>query len=283
MIIYDLFTYARNLFKTHDKEVDNGDVKRILEHILCKENYAELFLIRDLKITSEQFVDFKKAVQRRLYSEPIAYIVGNKSFWKHTFKVNKSVLIPRPESELIIENALQEFDCEKKIKILDLGTGSGCLAASLQYEFFNASVTATDISNEALKVAQQNITSLLDQKSISLVQGDWFCPLPMKEKFDLIVANPPYVSVREWTGLQSDVSLFEPRIALTDESSGLSCYRTIISEAHSYLKDRGILILEIGISQEEDVCKMLQANGFKMKVRKDLNGISRTIVAQKTS
>ena len=240
-----LYSYARRLANEAWNDNFINDVKKLLAFILKIDNAEELPLHRNKTISIKQFTQFKKILKRKIDSEPIAYITGKKSFWKHDFIVNKNVLIPRPETELIIETALTKFDIYAKLKILDLGTGCGCLAISLQHEFINAQVEAIDISKKALAVTQQNINKF-NLEDIKLHHGNWFEPLENSKKFHLIVANPPYISINDWHNLDKNVLSYEPKIALTDYDDGLLHYQNIISQAANYMTQTGILILEIG-------------------------------------
>jgi release factor glutamine methyltransferase len=279
MNVGDLYTYAQDLFQTAQKQNYTGDIKKLISHILIVNNPEELPLLKEQQITDNQFTKCKELLQRRLNDEPIAYIIGKKAFWKHDFLVNKAVLIPRPETELIIETALTKFNRHKKLKILDLGTGSGCLAISLKHEFSNAEVIGIDISKSALAVAQQNIKNL-QQKKIKLLHGDWFSPLKNSEKFDLIVSNPPYIDINDWEKLENNVAKFEPKGALTDYNNGLKHYQHIITHAPNYLRKASTLLLEIGFNQQNEVCKILKNNNFKFQVHLDLNKVPRMIEAE---
>jgi len=278
MNVGDLYIYAQNIFLQAKKQNYANDIKILISYALKIDNPEKLPLLKAQTITSNQFAECKKIIQRRLHNEPVAYIVGTKPFWKHDFFVNESVLIPRPETELIIETALTKIDVHKKIKILDLGTGSGCLAVSLKYEFVNSEIICTDISKSALIVAQRNIENL-HQKDIKLYLGNWFSPLKKSDKFDLIVSNPPYININDWAKLDYNVANFEPKGALTDYSNGLTHYQHIITNAQNHLAKNGILLLEIGFNQQKDISAILTNNHFKFKVHLDLNRIPRTIEA----
>ena len=168
---------------------------------------------------------FQSAFERRIKMEPLAKIFNEKYFWKYRFIVNKNVLDPRPETELIIESVKKNFQNKnKKLKIIDLGTGSGCLAISLAMEFKNSFITATDISKSALNVAKKNSKKFNVCKQIKFNYCDWF---ETKESFDVIVSNPPYLTDNEYNNLSKEIKLYEPKIALRGGEDGLTCFREI--------------------------------------------------------
>lgn len=279
MNVGDLYAYARNLFQTAQKLDYISDIKKLISYVLKVNNSEELPLLKEQRITENQLNNCKELLQRRLSDEPIAYIIGYKSFWKYDFIVDRAVLIPRPETELIIETALTKFNKYAKLRILDLGIGSGCIAISLKHEFPNVEVIGIDISKSALTVAQKNIINLR-QKDIKLLHGNWFSPLKNSDKFDLVVSNPPYIDIDTWNKLDNNVSKFEPKVALTDFDNGLKHYQHIITHAPHYLRKNSTLFLEIGINQKNKVCKILQSNNFTFQVHLDLKKIPRLIEAE---
>lgn len=190
---------------------------------------------------------FRKMVTRREEREPVAYIVGEKEFWSRSFAVTPDVLIPRPETEHLIEAALQLLpDRNVNYRFCDIGTGSGCIAVTLACEFPQSSVLMTDISEKALAVAQGNAARHGVDSRIEARVGDIFSPLKKGEAFDLIISNPPYVSREETRGLEPELA-FEPGNALTDGEDGLRYLRTLAEEAGAWLKPDGCLIVETGL------------------------------------
>lgn len=223
------------------------------------------------------YSEFQTLLQRRLNREPLAYILGVKSFWKHEFVVTSDVLVPRPETEHLIEQVLEHLPQQSGEYILtDIGTGSGCIAVSLAKEYPMSEVVACDISHEALAVAKTNAENIGVVERMSFYQGDLYLALPAGSKFDVIVSNPPYVSKVEMFGLEAELS-FEPRFALTDEASGLTLLDKLLQDAHLYLKDDGLLILESGL------CGMPNAPDTMIKVKDyfDLAGNFRGTVFRK--
>ncbi|WP_038249634.1 peptide chain release factor N(5)-glutamine methyltransferase [Ghiorsea bivora] len=219
---------------------------------------------------------FNVMLKRRLNREPLAYILGKKAFWKHDFVVSKDVLVPRPETEHLIEIVLKYRPQQgESLQICDIGTGSGCIAVTLVDEYENSHVTACDISDAALSIARENAKQIGVYDRMTFYQGDLYQALPDGSKFDVIVSNPPYVSQDEMHDLEAELS-FEPRFALTDESSGLTLLDTLLKDAHLYLKDNGLLVLESGLCGMPDTPNMLN----KLEDYHDLAGNFRGSVFQ---
>ncbi len=223
---------------------------------------------------SEELVDeniLSQILQRRLDGEPIAYIIGVKEFWGMDFKVTKDTLIPRPETELIIEKSLELFPKDSNMEILDLGTGTGCILISLLSEFANAKGIGVDISSKAIELATQNAKG-----RVEFIQCNWFEKIGEK-KFDLIVSNPPYISRAET--LIKSVEQYEPHSALFAEDNGYECYETIAKDLKKHLKKNGRAIFEFGHGQASTISKIFSSNGFIInEICKDLAGIQRCII-----
>jgi release factor glutamine methyltransferase len=219
---------------------------------------------------------FDRLVTRRAAREPLSHLLGYRDFYKHRFDVSPDVLDPRPDTETLVEVALgTTFD-----RVLDLGTGSGCILLSLIAERRSAMGVGTDLSDAALGVAARNAEKLGIAHQVSFIASDWFAAVD--GSFDLIVSNPPYIAVDEMGGLQPEVREYEPRMALTDEGDGLACYRTIIADAPAYLAKRGHLMVEIGPTQAGVVTAMMVAEGFaEIRVVQDLDGRDRVVSGQK--
>jgi len=221
---------------------------------------AELMLIEawgvsqtDLIIRAKEEVpedvisQFNQLLERRLNREPLAYILGKKAFWKDEFIVSEDVLVPRPETEHLIEMVLKyRPNQQQNYMMADIGTGSGCIAVTLAKEYANSEVIACDISDKALKVAQYNAERLGVVERMAFYQGDLYQALPRGSQFDVIVSNPPYVSQDEMDGLEAELS-FEPRFALTDEADGLTLLEKLLHDAYMHLKVGGLLVLESGL------------------------------------
>jgi release factor glutamine methyltransferase len=220
---------------------------------------------------------FDALIARRVRREPVAQIVGHREFWGLEFEVTRDVLIPRPETELIVEEAI-DFSRESAWRTgLDMGTGSGCIAVAIAHALPGAYVIATDCSGAALAVAQRNAARHGVADRVALVATDLMAGVA--GPFDVIVSNPPYVPERQSPTLQPEVVHFEPRRALFAGADGLTVIRRLLNEAHSCLAPHGRLIVEFGLGQEEDFLRLATGAGWKaVRIREDLQGIPRTAV-----
>jgi release factor glutamine methyltransferase len=243
----------------------------------------EFYKNPDKTISQMQLDAYRNLLARRLQWEPVAYITGRKEFWSFTLEVNNSVLIPRPDTEIIVEEALDV--CRNftslDMRILDIGTGSGAIALALASEIDGAKVMATDISAAALALAQKNAAALGLKERIDFRQGNLF--EPVDGLFDIIVSNPPYIAANDYEELPVSVKDFEPSEALLAGVSGLEFYEKLIYSAAAYLKKNGWLLLEIGAKQEAGVRSILEVSGFytSIKMRRDYAGLSRVIKARR--
>jgi len=233
----------------------------------------------EMIIAEEKLAEFRALLARRLQWEPVAYITGRKNFWTFTLEVNRDVLIPRPDTEIIVEEALdvsRKMD-EAAIRILDIGTGSGAIALALAQEIPTARVMATDVSPAALALARKNARSLNLDDRIDFLQGDLF--EPVKGEFDIIVSNPPYIPDAEYAELPAGVKDYEPRMALWAGKNGLEFYERLICQASGYLRKNGWLLLEIGAKQENQVRGLMEETGSYegIVMRRDYAGLPRVI------
>ena len=234
------------------------------------------------KINDEVLEKFNYYLKLRKQYRPIAYILGFKDFWKYKFQVDKNVLIPRPETEIIIEQALKNLPKLSKKNILDIGTGSGCIIISIIKERENCKATAIDKSLKALKVAKLNAEMHHVQKKIKFLNID--VDKYLANKYDLIVSNPPYIKDIEILSLDKDVKLNEPKLALSGGKSGLNKVFKVIKKSEKLLKTKGKLILEIGEKQSKEVKKFLIKNNFnQIQVFKDLSRKDRCIIGTKAN
>jgi release factor glutamine methyltransferase len=219
---------------------------------------------------------FLDKIAQRATRMPMSQVLGYRDFYKHRFIVTGDVLDPRPDTETLIEAALQV----PFARVLDLGTGSGCILLSLLADRLDANGLGTDLSHAALGVARQNAVALDLADRACLIQSDWFSNVT--GLFDLIVSNPPYIAAVEMADLQPEVRLFEPRCALTDDADGLSAYRSIAQTAGDYLTPHGHLMFEIGPTQGDAVSAMLRSAGFNgVQVIPDLDGRDRVVAGKK--
>lgn len=251
------------------------DARRLMSHTLEISLDRLNLMVRD-EITAEQSARFQSYVNARSNHQPVAQIIGKRSFWGRDFLVTQDVLDPRPETETIIAAVL---DTPAPKTMLDLGTGSGCIALTLLAEIADLSAVASDISNAALAVAGKNAGNLGLLPRVQFVKSNWFENL--SGTYDLIVANPPYISGDEMTGLSNDVKNWEPRIALTPGGDGLDSYRAISRGLSGYLNPGGQAFFEIGHAQSEAVLRIFSAQAWQnVKVLPDMNGHARVVVVR---
>ncbi len=231
------------------------------------------------ELVSDQMVDARtidrinSIVQERITGRPLWYCIGDTDFYGYKIKVDERVLIPRPETELLVEKAIKEIDSNKKV--LDLCTGSGAIAIAIKKET-NAEVYAIDVSGQALDLAKEN-AKLLDA-DITFIESDLFSALDNGQKFDLIVSNPPYIPCEDILSLQKEVKDFEPRLALDGGKDGLDFYRAIASSCKNYLSEKGIILLECGIDQANEIAKLF-SHFTKVEIIKDYENIDRIVKA----
>jgi release factor glutamine methyltransferase len=255
----------------------------LMAHVLEKDR---TFIIShaDERLETERLEKFRSFVQRRALGEPQQYITGYQDFFGLKFKVTPDVLIPRPETELLVEAALAFIpsDASRETLICDVGTGSGCIPIAILNSRFRARAVAIDISEAAIEVAQANASRYQMLDRISFVVSDCFDRLDHHEKFDLIVSNPPYVSAAALAGLQREVRDHEPVLALSPGGDGLSVIRRLIGESPLYLKDGGYLIFEIGFDQGESVRQLVDPRLWQVvEIKPDLQGIPRIVALQR--
>ena len=249
---------------------DVEDASKLLGLAINK-TQEQLFANLDYALNSSEFKKFFSLVDERKNGKPFAYIKGSQGFYEHEFLVSPSTLIPRPETELLIDIAIDSLDSEKKIKVLDLGTGSGIIAITLSQQCPKWDVSASDQSSKALTLAKLNA-----KRPINFYCGSWFEPLP-KIKFDLIVSNPPYISKKD--PHLKDLR-FEPMEALVSGNDGLEDIRLIISQSPQYLNTGGLLLLEHGYDQKDRIVDLMKESFKSVRTFTDLNKIDRAILAE---
>ena len=247
---------------------------------VLKKNRQDLLLNLSQTVSKKDFLKYSNLIHRRSNNEPVAYILNKKEFWSKFFNVTKDTLIPRPETELMVDKLIKRYKNKKNISILDIGTGSGCIIISLLSELNNSFGVGIDISHRAINIAKKNaINHCIDTKikflNISLTRY-------FNKKYDLIVSNPPYISKREFKYLSEDIKKFEPRIALDGGNDGLDLIKKVIYKTKDILKINGTLALEIGNKQFRKVSKILINNNFKIEFRiNDYRDNIRCIIAKK--
>ncbi len=246
---------------------------RILLSIVTGFSHAQLIARDDYELNIEQFMRYQNYFQRALSGEPIAYIVGHREFYSYVFQVTVDTLIPRPETEILVAKVIEL--AKPNAKIIDLGTGSGCIAISCKLERNDLQVSAIDRFDDTLAVAIKNANNL--NADVTFIQNDWL--LGIKQKFDIIVSNPPYIEGNDEHLKQLQ---FEPQQALTDFSDGLSCFRLIVQQSWSCLEVDGWLLVEHGYNQSKEVQLLFKANNFTcITTLKDYAGLDRVTLGQK--
>nr|WP_252734712.1 peptide chain release factor N(5)-glutamine methyltransferase [Octadecabacter sp. B2R22] len=243
--------------------------------LLWRASFPKRYEDYDDAMAGGRIATFRDLVARRAAREPMSHLTGRRDFYEHQFEVNANVLDPRPDTESLVIAALEQpFE-----RVLDMGTGSGCILLSLLAARPQATGVGSDLADEALVVAARNTASLELDHRTSLIVSDWYGDV--EGPFDLIVSNPPYIAADEMAGLSPELS-YEPRMALTDEGDGLSCYRTIAAGAPEHLNAGGWLMVEIGPTQAEAVMAMFRAAGLlNVEIRQDLDARDRVILGQK--
>lgn len=253
------------------------DARLLLEYA-CGTDHSVLFAHPEREISDEEFEKYNSFLERRAKREPVAYILGNWDFMGLSFKVNSDVLIPEQDTEVLVEEAMRYL--EDGFKVLDLCTGSGCIALSLLNYTNDTKAVCTDISAKALSVAKENADKLGFAERVQFVETDLF-PDEDLGKFDVIVSNPPYIATDVIDTLAPEVKDYEPRLALDGDEDGLLFYRRIVDNVHKYLFSSGYLFLEIGYDQGKALTDMLEANGHfhEIEVIKDYAGNDRVVRA----
>ncbi|MEQ9115909.1 MAG: peptide chain release factor N(5)-glutamine methyltransferase [Rickettsiales bacterium] len=250
------------------------DARIILQHVLAI-SHEEIILNSNKNISKIDQQLYDKLIKKRTVNTPVSYITGKKEFYSKTFIVNEYTLLPRPDTETIVEYCCKLFAKDYQIKILDIGTGSGCIAICLADNYKDSEVIATDCSVDALTVAKKNAAT--HQVDINFIKDNNFSST-INEKFDLIISNPPYIKTDDINNLSRDVKEYEPHTALDGGKDGLDAYRVIISQAVTKLKPKGYLVFEIGMNQHQEIQMIAKENGFKLQEQvKDLAGIIRCI------
>lgn len=267
---------TRQLF--HSSEFPRIDAEVLLQHVV-ERPMAWLIAYGDSVATRNHVEPFYQLVAKRQAGQPVAYLTGKRDFWTLSLAVDENVLIPRPDTETLVEQALERIPVDAAWQILDLGTGSGAIALSLAKERPNSSVLAVDSQAGALAVAKQNrVSNHID--NVEFCQSNWFDKLASANQFDLIASNPPYVEASDPHLQQGDLC-FEPSTALVAGNNGLSDLETIIQGAPDYLSSSGYLIVEHGYQQAEPVADIFRSAGFgKIELHQDINDLPRCTLGQ---
>jgi len=275
--VIDIINWAENLFSLNGFNNSRKEIEWLLEELLnCKK--LDLYLRYDEELSVENLHKLHTWIDRRMKKEPLQYITGSCEFYGRKFFVNNNVFIPRPETEMLINIALSTLGDNSNKKILDICTGSGSIAITLAKELNNPNISAIDISNKALEIAKINAQN--HNVEVSFEQKNILYDL-YNNKLDMIVCNPPYIPINEMDDIMDDVKLYEPKIALTDGSDGLSFYKRINELAPSVVVSGGHIILEVGLNQHPRLVKDILDDKFfsKIEIVSDLNGDPRILKA----
>lgn len=268
----------RSLGYTGQKDIQAA--RSIMAYVTGKSADDVFFHGSDIDLTTNESDLFFRYISEYKSGKPVSKIIHRRSFWKHDFYVTENVLDPRQDSEVLVEAVLNSVNKELPLNILDIGTGSGCLIISLLSELKHAHGLATDISNKALDIARKNAETIIGLDRIKLKNHNFLEGI--SEKFDIIVSNPPYIRTSDIALLDSNVTLFDPLIALDGGGTGLLAYEAIAQHAERVLNDDGIIFLEIGYDQFEDVCAVFFAHGYRLtKCHKDTQNHNRVVVFRK--
>ena len=284
MTVADALTYASEQLTAAGIDTPRFDAQLLLAWTL-KVRREELAREPERVLTAREAVIFVKAVSLRTERRPLPYITGEAWFYGRQFKINRAVLIPRPETELLVEIALAAIGKTKSPQIADIGTGSGCLAVTLAAERPDARIWATDLSGDALKEARKNVVRHSVTERLTLLHGDLLGPLPGDLRLDIVVSNPPYVTEAELLDLQPEVRDYEPRLALSGLGGaagpdGTALHRRILTEAPAFLKSGGRVLLEVGASQAERVAEAARGLGYTgVEITADYAQIGRVVSA----
>jgi release factor glutamine methyltransferase len=280
--ILEMVRWTSGYFNSHGMDSARSEAEILLAHTLGMRR-IDLYLNHDKPLCEDERRRFKTAIKRRVAGEPVAYITGSREFWSLTLAVDPSVLIPRPETECLVEAVLPFLDNSVGTaqRVLDMGTGSGAIVIAMAHEHPEHRYIAMDRSAAALQSARKNARRHHVDHRIDWFCGSWVAALSAdRAVFDLVVANPPYIRSGDMDGLQPEIRHHEPAMALDGSEDGLRCLRQIIESAHLHLKPQGRLALEIGFDQAADVRSIAAATGRygPPRVVKDYSGLDRVVV-----
>jgi len=285
MKLLELIQRTTPFFEKHGVDSPRLTIELLLTHLL-KKRRLDLYLEFERELDDATLEKLREMVRRRAAGEPLQYITGEAEFCGLKFAVDRRVLIPRPETELLVDTTLAQMKSkvqspQSRVRIVDLCTGSGCVAVTLAKKLDAAEVYATDVSTDALAVAEENAKRYKVEKNIRFFQGDLLEILPDSLTVDAIVSNPPYIASGDWARLPKEVREFEPAQALAAGEDGLNFYRRIVGNARRFLLPTGFLCLELGDGQCPAVSRLCAENGWTVEdVVKDLQGKERVMVAR---
>ncbi len=284
MTVWEALQNTINELREKDVE-DARLVAEILIAFIIGKERLEIYMDTDRVLTEEEKRRLKRCINRYLKHEPIQYITKEAHFMSLKFYVDKKVLIPRPETENLVERVIDWIleNSRGDRKICEIGTGSGAIIVSILYYLRQIEAVATDVSEKALQVARKNAKKYGVEKRIEFVQGDMFAPLRGMKMFDVLISNPPYIPTKEIRNLDKNVRDYEPVIALDGGKDGLKYIETLIKRGHRYIRKGGLLAIEFGYSQDRKIVKIARDTGFykNIKVWKDIFGRKRFIFLER--
>ncbi|MBG9653964.1 peptide chain release factor N(5)-glutamine methyltransferase [Cytobacillus firmus] len=282
MKVYEALNWASSFLKTSNRDENAGEL--LLQHFMKMSRASFLANLRE-KLNPEILSEFQRAVQAHAAGQPVQYIIGSEEFYGRTFQVNEDVLIPRPETEELVYNALQKmnklFGTVNGLELADIGTGSGAIAVTMKLEKPELTVTATDIHGPTLELAEKNAEQ--NGAKIEFFQGDLLQPLISKgKKFDIILSNPPYIPERDIEWMSDVVTKHEPHRALFAGEEGLDLYKRFMAELPAVIKDRALIGFEVGVGQSAAVSALLQKTFPQANIETicDINGKDRMVFAE---
>jgi release factor glutamine methyltransferase len=277
--VRDALAAAASRLRDAGVESPDADAELLLRHVLGWDR-AALFARSREEVPEPGRDRFPRLVEARAERRPLQHLTGTQAFWRHEFAVSPDVLIPRPETEVLVEHALRAVAATERPRIVDVGTGSGCIAVSLATERPDATVVATDLSGPALAVAAGNAARLVPGARIAFVRGDLLAAFRAEAAFDLVAANPPYVPEAEWRGLAVEVKDHDPRLALVTDEGVPALYARLFEGAARVLRPGGTVAVEVGAGQAETVAALAAAAGLApVRPVTDLQGIARVVIA----
>ncbi len=277
--VKSVLTWTTGHFEKHAVDAPRLTAELLLAHALGTQRIG-LYLALDRPLNDAERETYRTLIKQRLEGRPTQYLLGATEFFKHRFTVNESVLIPRPETELLVSAALEGLPKGEPSTIVDVGTGSGCIALSIALERPQSSVSAVDISAPALSVAAGNASALGLSGRVKFYEGDLLAPLPPEARFDVIVSNPPYIARAALAGLQREVQA-EPRLALDGGESGLELIGRLVAQAKARLRPGGLLAMEIGDDQGAATRTLLSDAGYAdIRIEKDYARLDRLALAR---
>lgn len=278
MKIEELLRYGKEKLEKQKVE-DASIISRILMQYVLKIDRNKLIINKNDNVDINKENEYKEYIEKIIKGKPVQYITNNQEFMKLNFYVDENVLIPQPDTEILVEKVIKSIDIMENIEILDMCTGSGCIGISLAKNIKNTKVTLVDISKEAIEIAKKNAIQNEVENKITFIQSDMF--ENVKGKFDIIVSNPPYIKTDIIQTLDKQVQN-EPHIALDGGEDGLDFYKILINEAHKYLKKDGKIFLEIGYDQKQEVENLVKQSKHYKKIEtiKDLSQNDRVIILE---